>query len=138
MNSLPTIEELHSFSKNTLSNHLGIEFVEISKSKVVAKMPVNQHTMQPYGKLHGGASAALAETLASVGGALNINRETHNVVGLSLTINHIKSVGNGWVTAEAIPIHLGKNTQVWEIKIMNEDQNLVSDARLTLAVIKTK
>lgn len=135
MPQLPTPRELNEFSKETLSEQLGIEFTHISRDRVTARMPVDHRTKQPFGILHGGATAALAETLASVGGMLNINTDTQNVVGLSLTINHIKSVTSGWVYGKATPIHVGKKTQVWEIKIINEHDQLVSDSRLTLANI---
>ncbi len=138
MSHLPTSEELQAFSKNTLSEQLGIEYTIISKDRISARMPVDHRTKQPFGFLHGGASAALAETLASVGGALNIDMDKYDVVGLSLTINHIKSVASGWVFGEAIPIHIGKKTQVWEIKITNQHDQLVSDSRLTLANIPKK
>ncbi len=136
--NIPTSDDLNAFSKNTLSEQLGIEYTVISKDRITARMPVDHRTKQPFGFLHGGASAALAETLASVGGAINLDRDKQNVVGLALTINHIKSVASGWVYGEAIPIHIGKKTQVWEIKIKNEQDQLVSDARLTLANIPKK
>ncbi len=114
---------------------LGIEFIAVSAEKVTARMPVDSRTVQPYRILHGGATAALAETLGSVGALLNVDSETTSVVGMNLTINHIRSVHEGWVTGEAIPVHIGRRTQIWSIQISDDADRLVSDARLTLANI---
>ncbi len=129
-----TIEEINHRCRSTLCDHLGIEFIAIGADSMTAKMPVDRRTNQPMGIVHGGATAALAETVASA--AANYSVEKGKIcVGLELNINHIRAVKTGFVTAVAKPLHLGKSTQVWEIKIENEAKQLVSAARLTLAVI---
>lgn len=129
-----TIEEINHRCRNTLVDHLGIEFTEVGDQHMTARMPVDKRTCQPAGIVHGGATAALAETVASA--AANTSVEKGKVcVGLDLNINHIRAVKSGFVTAVTKPLHLGKRTQVWEIKITNEEGQLVSAARLTVAVI---
>jgi 1,4-dihydroxy-2-naphthoyl-CoA hydrolase len=129
-----TTEEINHRCRNTLCDHLGIEFIEIGDDSMTARMPVDRRTNQPMGIVHGGATAALAETVASA--AANYCIAKGKVcVGLELNINHIRAVSAGYVTAVTKPLHLGKNTQVWEIKITNEARQLISAARLTLAVI---
>jgi 1,4-dihydroxy-2-naphthoyl-CoA hydrolase len=127
--------EINQRCQNTLSDYLGIEFIEIGADYMVAKMSVDQRTNQPMGIVHGGATAALAETVASAAANYCVEEEKR-CVGLELNINHIRAVSSGYVFATAKPLHLGKSTQVWEIKIVNEAQQLVSAARLTLAVLK--
>lgn len=129
-----TIEEINHRCRNTLVDHLGIEFTEVGDQHMAARMPVDRRTCQPAGIVHGGATAALAETVASA--AANFCVEKGKMcVGLDLNINHIRAVNNGFVIAVTKPLHLGKRTQVWEIKITNEEGQLVSAARLTVAVI---
>ena len=129
-----TVEEINHRCRNTLCDHLGIEFIEIGDSNMTARMPVDRRTNQPMGIVHGGATAALAETVASA--AANYCVEKGKVcVGLDLNINHIRSVSSGYVMGTARPLHLGKSTQVWEIKIENQAKQLVSAARLTIAII---
>ena len=131
-----TTKQMNDQCKNTLVDHLGIEFTEIGDQHICAKMPVDQRTNQPMGIVHGGATAALAETVASA--AANYAAEKGTVcVGLDLNINHIKSVSSGFVEAKTMPLHLGKSTQVWEIKIYTEGGQLTSAARLTVAVINS-
>ena len=122
-------------SANTLVSHLGIEFTEVGTNYLVARMPVDARTHQPLGLLHGGASVALAETLGSVAATLCVNRETQYCVGLEINANHIKSIREGFVIGKTTPVHVGKRTQVWEIRITNEQDELVCVSRLTLAVI---
>ncbi len=132
-----TIEEINHRCRNTLCDHLGIEFIEIGDEHMTARMPVDRRTNQPTGIVHGGATAALAETVASA--AANYCVEKGKIcVGLDLNINHIRSVSAGFVIAIAKPLHLGKRTQVWEIKITNEAKQLISAARLTIAVLSSK
>ncbi len=129
-----SLEEIHCRSRNTLTDHLGIEFVDIGDDHLSARMPVDQRTTQPMGIVHGGATAALAETVAST--AANYCVDASKVcVGLDLNINHIRAARAGFVIAIAKPLHLGKTTQVWDIKIMNEAKQLISAARLTIAVL---
>lgn len=122
-------------SVNTLVSHLGIEFTEVGTDYLIARMPVDARTHQPLGLLHGGASVALAETLGSVAATLCVNRETQYCVGLEINANHIKSIRQGFVIGRTTPVHVGKRTQVWEIRITNEQDELVCVSRLTLAVI---
>ncbi len=132
-----TVEEINRRCKNSLIDHLGIEFTEIGDRHLTARMPVDRRTSQPMQIVHGGATAALAETVASA--AANYCVEEHQLcVGLDLNINHIRMVSSGFVTAVTQPLHLGKSTQVWEIKITNEMGQLVSAARLTISVIEKK
>ena len=130
------IEELNRRGKNTLSDHLGIEFSAIDDDSLTAVMPIDARTLQPMEIMHGGASAALAETVASAAANYCIDREKFVCVGLDLNINHIRAIRSGKVKAVAKPFHLGKTTQVWDIKIYNESEQLVSVARLTLSVLK--
>ncbi|QQR82042.1 MAG: hotdog fold thioesterase [Deltaproteobacteria bacterium] len=121
-------------SQNTLGSTLGIKIIELTKDKVVGTMPVDHRTHQPYGLLHGGASVALAETVASVGGMISVLDQGKWVVGLEINANHLSSVRSGIVTATGTPIHQGRSTQVWEIKIHDEQQKLICISRCTLAV----
>ncbi|MCS6967946.1 MAG: hotdog fold thioesterase [Cytophagales bacterium] len=117
-----------------MTTHLGIEFTEVGENWLAAKMPVDERTRQPLGLLHGGASVALAETLGSLAGYLMLP-EGKACVGLEINANHIRSVRQGYVFGKAVPLHIGKTTHVWEIKIHDQEQRLVCVSRLTLAVI---
>lgn len=130
----PTAEAINSISAGSMAGHLGIEVTEVGDDFLTARMPVNAYTRQPLGYLHGGASAALAETLGSVAGLFTLNPEEYFVMGLEINANHVRAVRDGWVTGTARPLHLGRSTQVWEIRICDEDDQLVSISRLTLAV----
>jgi len=115
--------------------HLGIEFTEVGEDYLVAKMPVDRRTHQPMGLLHGGASVALAETLGSVAATLTVDPSLQHCVGLEINANHIKSVRSGFVYGKTTPVHIGKKTQVWEIRITDDQQQLICISRITLAVI---
>lgn len=130
-----TIEALNKWSRNTLSEQLGIEFTAIGEDYLEARMPVDHRTHQPLGLLHGGASVALAETLGSVGATLCVDKTKQFCVGLEINANHLKGVRSGYVTGVARPLHLGRKTQVWEIRITNELSELVCVSRITLAVL---
>jgi 1,4-dihydroxy-2-naphthoyl-CoA hydrolase len=130
-----TLESLNRLSNHTLVEHLGIEFTEVGPDFLKARMPVDARTRQPYGLLHGGASLALAETLGSVAAHCCIDNEKKYCVGLEINGNHIKSVRSGFVTGVATPAHIGRRTQVWEIKIVNEQNELVCVSRITMAVL---
>jgi 1,4-dihydroxy-2-naphthoyl-CoA hydrolase len=123
---------------NTLLGSLGIEITELQKGKVIATMPVDDRTRQPFGLLHGGASVALAETVASVGAFELVDKENEVVVGLEINANHIKAKKDGLVTAVGTVLHQGKTTMVWDIKITDEEENLVCISRCTIAVIKRR
>lgn len=134
----PSLLEVNRLMKNSLIEHLGIEFSEIGEDFLCAKMPVAEKTMQPMGILHGGASAALAETVANVGANLVVNLSQYLCVGLELNINHLKTVRSGFVIATARPFHLGRTTQVWDIQIRNQQKELIAVGRLTVAVLETR
>lgn len=130
-----SVTRLNEISKNTLIEHLGIEFTELGDDFLKARMPVDSRTKQPAGILHGGASAALAETLGSVAAGLCVDPEKKRVVGLEINVNHIRPVQEGWIVAITQPVHVGNTTQIWEIRIHNEEDKLVSVSRLTVANI---
>jgi len=121
--------------QETLLTTLGIEFVETSKERVVARMPVGPRVHQPFGLLHGGASIALAETVASTGAWLNCDQASERVVGLEINANHLRAKREGVVTATATPVHVGRRTQVWEIRVTDEAGKAVCISRCTIAVI---
>lgn len=122
-------------TKGTLLETLGIEFLETTKERVVATMPVGPTVHQPFGLLHGGASVALAETVASYAGWLQVDPERENVVGLEINANHLRAKRDGVVTATGTPIHIGRRTQVWEVRIVDEAGRAVCISRCTLAVV---
>jgi 1,4-dihydroxy-2-naphthoyl-CoA hydrolase len=124
--------------ENTLLKALGIEITHLEEGKVIATMPVDERTRQPFGLLHGGASVALAETVASVGAYELVNKETEAVAGLEINANHVRPKTEGVVTAVGTVLHQGKSTQVWDIKITDEKDRLVCVSRCTMAVIKLK
>jgi 1,4-dihydroxy-2-naphthoyl-CoA hydrolase len=128
-------EDLAELGRNTLSEHLGMQFTEIGEDYLLLTMPVNAHTHQPYGLLHGGASAALAETAGSVASALVIDESKFSCVGLEINANHVRGVRSGIVTATCKPLHLGRQTHVWDIRIHDERQKLVCISRLTVAIL---
>lgn len=134
-NSGITPERLNQLSNNTLVAHLGIEIIAIGEDFIEAKMPVDHRTHQPLGMLHGGASVALAETLGSIAATCCVDTNTQYCVGLEINANHIKSVRDGFVYGITRPIHIGKKTQVWEIKITDEKKQLTCISRITMAVI---
>ena len=129
------LESLNARGKNTMVEHLGIQMIEVGDDFIVAKMPVDHRTHQPLGIMHGGASCVLAETVGSLAANMAVDLSTHYCVGLDINTNHIRSVREGFVFAKAKPFHLGKSTQVWDIKIYNEVHQLVSVSRLTMAVL---
>lgn len=133
-----TIEDLNKLRVNTLAERIGIEITEIGDDYLKGRMPVDTRTLQPYGILHGGASAALAETLGSIAGSLVLDPEKEYCVGMEINANHIRSVRSGYVYGKASPVHIGKTTQVWEIRIETDDGKLVCISRLTLAVVRRR
>jgi uncharacterized protein (TIGR00369 family) len=138
MDKIKTLETLNSLNKNTLMQTLEIEFVDVGTDFVTAKMPVSSKVHQPYGILHGGATAALAETVGSCASALFIDTKTKIVKGIELSINHLKSKKDGFVYGVARSIHKGKTTHLWEIKIVDEKDNLISICKLTNIVLDKK
>ena len=130
-----TVNDLTALGRNTMSEYIGIEFMELGPDYLKGRMPVDHRTKQPYGLLHGGASCVLSETLGSIASALVIDREAFICVGLEINANHIRSATKGFVTGTASPLHLGKSTHVWDIKIHDEEGKLVCVSRLTVAVV---
>jgi 1,4-dihydroxy-2-naphthoyl-CoA hydrolase len=126
-----TLEQLNAVNKNTLMEQIGIEYLEVTEGYLRARMPVDNRTRQPMGLLHGGASLALAETVGSFGSALLVDLKKIDVRGAHMSANHIRSVKEGWVFAEARIMHRGRNTHVWNIDILDEEGQLVSSCRLT-------
>lgn len=122
-------------TKDTLLEALGIEIISASEQRVEATMPVDERTRQPFGLLHGGASVALAETVASLGAIKSVDIEKEICVGLEINANHIKGKKDGTVTAIGVPLHKGKKTAVWEVKIQDEEENLICISRCTLAIL---
>lgn len=133
-----SLDKISQYGKNTMSEFVGLKWVEIGDDFLKLSMPVNNTTRQPYGFLHGGASCVLAETIGSIGSALVIDMEKYYCVGLEINANHLRSVSEGVVTATAKPLHLGKSTHVWDIKIYDDKERLFCVSRLTVAIIPIK
>ncbi|HEY9343155.1 MAG TPA: hotdog fold thioesterase [Hanamia sp.] len=133
-----SLDKISQYGKNTMSEFVGLKWVEIGDDFLKLSMPVNATTKQPYGFLHGGASCVLAETIGSIGSALVIDMEKYYCVGLEINANHLRSVSEGVVTATAKPLHLGKSTHVWDIKIYDDKERLFCVSRLTVAIIPIK
>lgn len=133
-----TVEQLASLDGNTMASHLGLKWEEIGDDFLKLSMPVNEKTKQPYGFVHGGASCVLAETVGSVASALVVDTEKFYCVGLEINANHLRSVSDGIVTAVCTPLHLGRSTHVWDIKIYDDKEKLYCVSRLTVAIIPGK
>jgi 1,4-dihydroxy-2-naphthoyl-CoA hydrolase len=133
-----TLAMLNKMCANTMMEHIGIEITRMGDDFIEAKMPVDHRTHQPLGLLHGGASVVLAETLGSMAATCCVDTSKQYCVGLDINANHIKSVREGFVLGITKPIHVGKKTHVWEIRITNEQQELVCISRITMAVIDRK
>jgi uncharacterized protein (TIGR00369 family) len=132
------LAKMNGFSKNTLMETLSIEFTEIGDDFVTAKMPVNSKVHQPYGILHGGATAALAETVGSSASVLFVDTKKYIIKGIELSINHLKSKKEGTVFATARVIHKGRSTHLWEIKIVDEQDTLISICKITNMILERK
>jgi len=133
-----SVDTINTWSKNTLMEALGIRITERGEDFLRGTMPVDARTHQPYGLLHGGASVALAETLGSTAAMLTLDPEQELTVGLDINANHVRGVRSGTVTGTARPLHIGRTTQVWEIRIENEGGSLVCISRLTMAVVPAR
>jgi 1,4-dihydroxy-2-naphthoyl-CoA hydrolase len=131
-----TAEQINPIGKGNMAEYLGIEITEVGEDYLKATMPVDHRTRQPYGLLHGGASVVLAETLGSVGAAFVVDRSKYDCVGLDINANHMRGVRDGLVTGIARPVHLGKTTQVWEIRIHDNRDKIICISRITIAVLK--
>ncbi len=138
MDKEQTLQLLNQFNKDTLMETLEIEYIDVGADFLTAKMPVNSRVYQPMRILHGGATAALAETVGSAASAFFIDRDTQVTKGLELSINHLKSAREGNVYATAKILHKGKTTHLWQIKITDDKDNLISLAKLTNIVLTKK
>ena len=132
------LERLNALAQDTMAFWMEIQFIDVGADYIKATMPVKPATHQPFGLLHGGASAALAETIGSVASWLCIDPAKYFAVGLEINCNHIRGKKNGYVTATARPLHIGKTTHVWDIKIEDERGKLVCISRLTMAIRKNE
>jgi len=138
MDKAAILEKLNGRTKNTLMETLEIVYTDIGEDYLVATMPVNAKVHQPAGLLHGGASVALAESVGSTAAHFSIDTKAQEIRGLEITANHIRGVRAGLVTAIAKPIHKGRTTQLWEIRIIDEQEKLISICKLTIIVLDRK
>jgi len=138
MDKKQTLEKLNSYNKNTLMETLAIEFVDFGDDFLVAKMPVTSKVYQPQGILHGGATASLAETVGSCASAFFLRDDTKIIKGLEFSINHVKSKRDGFVFATARPIHKGRTTHLWEVKVTDEEGKLISFCKIANIVLDKK
>jgi len=138
LNNSEILDEVNKMSSNTLMETLKIEFTEIGDNHVVCKMPVTPEVHQPAGILHGGATAALVETAGSFASRYFIKDREMAIRGVEISTNHVKSISEGFVYAKAINIHMGRTMQIWEIRVSDEQNNLISLGKLTTLAIKKK
>ena len=131
----PDLDQLNLLNRDTAAAALGIRIVEVGDDYIRATMPVDARTRQPFGLLHGGASVLLAETLGSMAGVMTLDPSREVAVGLEINANHVRAVQSGEVTGTARPLHVGRTTQVWEIRIENDKGALCCVSRITLAVV---
>jgi 1,4-dihydroxy-2-naphthoyl-CoA hydrolase len=131
----PTLTDLQAMSRATAIEHLGIEFTEVGDDYLAGRMPVDRRTIQPYGLLHGGASVLLAETLGSAAAHCCVDDGAAVTVGIEINANHVRSVREGWVHGTVRPLHLGRTTQLWEIRVVDDAARLVCISRLTIGVV---
>lgn len=132
----PDLEYMAKASANTAVSHMGIEYTEIGDDYVTGRIPVDERTVQPFGVLHGGSSVVLAETLGSMAANCCLKDPNTVAVGLEINANHIRPVTKGWVYGTARPVHIGSATQVWEIRMENEEGKTTCISRLTMAVTR--
>ncbi len=130
-----SLDAIRSIGTRGLADAIGIRIVELTPSRVVATMPVDDRTRQPFGLLHGGASVALAETVASLASILNLDTEQFRAVGLEINANHIRAKREGTVRGTATPIHVGRSTHVWAVEIVDEEGRVVCTSRCTVAIV---
>ena len=135
MDKQDALKRINTFQNNTMTEQIGIEITDFGDDFICGRMPVDHRTVQPFGLLHGGASATLAETLGSIAGGLKVDRELQTVVGVEINCNHLRSAEDGWVYGKATPVKIGRKIQVWNIEIKNDDEKLVCVSQLTLAVV---
>lgn len=132
----PDLIQINRSHQDTAVSQLGIEFIEVGVNSLTARMPVDSRTRQPAGLLHGGASVLLAETLASCAAWQTIDRSRNSAVGIEINANHVRSVRDGWVRGTVTPIHLGRTTQIWEVRIVDNVDQLVSVSRATMSILE--
>jgi len=133
-----SLDDIQRLCRDTLVSHLGIEITHADAERVCASMPVDERVRQPFGVLHGGASVALAETLASIGAMLAVDGESRVCMGLEINANHIRAVREGPVHGTATPLHLGGRNQVWNVQIVDREGALVCVSRVTMAVLERR
>ena len=138
MDKKKILDKINSSNKNTLMDTLDIEFIDIGEDFLVAKMPVTSKVYQPDGVLHGGATVALAESVGSAVSYMSVDYMNKTVRGIVISANHLKSVKDGFIYARATPLHKGRSTQLWEIKITDDDNNLISHCKLSTMVLNKK
>lgn len=138
MNKENLLNKINAVNKNTLMETLGIEFIDLGKDFLVAKMEVTPKLHQPDGVLHGGATVALAESVGSAASYISVNKDTQMIRGIVISANHLKGISKGYVYAKATPIHKGRTTQLWEIKVTDDNDNLISHCKLSTMILKRK
>lgn len=132
------VEQLDAMLGNTMASFLELKFTEIGDDYLRMSMPVNSKTVQPYGYIHGGANCVLIETVGSIASALVIDISKEYCVGIEINANHLRSVTKGVVVGTASPLHLGRTTHVWEVKIHDEENRLSCAGRITVAILQQK
>lgn len=132
------LKKINHINKNTLMETLKMEFIDIGEDFLVAKMEVSPKVHQPDGVLHGGATVALAESVGSAASYLSVDREKQMVRGIVISANHVKGISNGFVYAKATPLHRGRTTQLWEIRVTDENSNLISHCKLSTMILNRK
>ena len=138
MNKEDILKRINSANKNSLMETLEMDFIDVGDDFLIAKMPVNSRVYQPDGVLHGGATVALAESVGSAASYMSVDHNTQMVRGIIISANHLKSVRDGFIYAKATPIHKGRTTQLWEIKITDDNDNLISHCKLSTMILKRK
>ena len=132
------LKKINHINEKTLMETLQMEFIDIGEDFLVAKMEVTPKLHQPDGVLHGGATVALAESVGSAASYLSVDREKQMVRGIVISANHVKGISNGFVYAKATPIHRGRTTQLWEIRVTDENSNLISHCKLSTMILNRK
>tara|TARA_B100000929_G_scaffold15734_1_gene12566 strand:- start:1414 stop:1830 length:417 start_codon:yes stop_codon:yes gene_type:complete len=138
MNKENLLKKINSVNKNSLEETLEIEFIDIGEDFIIAKMPVTSKVLQPDGVLHGGATAALAESVGSAASYFSIDKDKQIVRGMVISCNHLKGVTDGYVYGKATPIHKGRTTQLWEIKVTDDNDNLISHCKLSTMILNKR
>lgn len=138
MDKLDLLKILNSMNKNSLEKTLEIEFIDIGDDFLIAKMPVTSKVHQPDGVLHGGATAALAESVGSAASYFSIDKNNQMIRGTMISVNHLKGISKGFVYAKASPVHKGRTTQLWKIEIKDESDNLISYCKLSTIIFNKK